>query len=430
MTVLLVFAAVLLGAVLLSDLANRSLLSTAVLFLVAGFVLGPEVTGVLPGGGSEDDLVQRLAELALFAVLLTDGMRAGVRQLASAWRLPGRALLLGMPLVFILTTLAAWAIAGLGLAEAALLGAVLAPTDPVFASAIVGREEVPARLRHLLNVESGINDGLALPVVLVLLSVLGGDSATAGFLASELAGGLAIGVVVPYVAVRLEGSRWLAADAAHRALLVVAVGVLVFALCQTLHANLFLAAFATGITMVSVAPQLTAAFHDLGELAAELLKLAALLVFGASISPEFLGEIPLAGWVFALVTLLLVRPVALQVALFRSALTRPERVVAGWFGPKGFASVVYGLLVVESDIPVADELFHLTALVIVASMIAHSSTDVAVAHWFARADREAERELAPEQRRLREQADAAAADAEGDPERTGDWGASRQVADE
>ena len=178
MTVLLVFAAVLLGAVLLSDLAQRSVLSTAVLFLAAGFVLGPSLVGVLPAGGADEDLVRRLAELALFAVLLTDGARVGARQLVSAWGLPGRALLLGMPLVFVLTALAAWGIAGLGWVEAALLGAVLAPTDPVFASAIVGREEVPARLRHLLNVESGINDGLALPVVLVLLSVLGGESTT------------------------------------------------------------------------------------------------------------------------------------------------------------------------------------------------------------------------------------------------------------
>lgn len=414
MTVLLVFAAVLLGAVLLSDLANRSLLSTAVLFLVAGFVLGPALGGVLPAGGGEDDLVQRLAELALFAVLLTDGMRAGVGQLTSAWRLPGRALLLGMPLVFALTTLAAWGIAGLGLTEAALLGAVLTPTDPVFASAIVGRTEVPARLRHLLNVESGVNDGLALPVVLVLLSVLGGESTSAAFLASELAAGLAIGVAVPYVAIRLEGSRWLATDPGHRALLVVAVGLLVFALAETFHANLFLAAFAAGVTTVSVAPELSKAFHDLGELVAELLKLAALLVFGASISPGFLGEIPLAGWLFALITLLFVRPVALQIALVHSQLTRPERLVAGWFGPKGFASVVYGLLVVESDIPVADEIFHLTALVIVASMIAHSSTDVAVARWFARADREAELELDPEQRRARKEAELAATTAEGD----------------
>lgn len=386
MTLLLVFAIVLLVAVLLSELADRSILSTAVLFLAAGFLLGPAVGGVLPAAGAEEELVQRLAELALFSVLLTDGMRSGARQLRAAWRLPGRALLLGMPLVFALTTLAGWGITGVTLIEAALLGAVLAPTDPVFASAIIGREEVPARLRHLLNVESGINDGLALPVVLVLLSVLGGHHTSGADLVTELAFGIVIGVVIPWIAIRLEASRWFGAHTSHRLILVVAIGVLIFALAELVHANLFLAAYAAGVTIATVGPQLATAFHDLGELTAELLKLAALLVFGASISPQFIAEIPWTGWVFALVTLVLVRPAALQVAFIGSRLDQPERLVAGWFGPKGFASVVYGLLVAESGIAAADTLFHLIALVIVASILAHSSTDVAVARWFVHAE--------------------------------------------
>lgn len=390
MTLLLVFAGVLLTAVLLSELASRSVLSTAVVFLVAGFALGPAVVGALPAAGADEDVVMRLAELALFAVLLTDGMRSGVRQLASAWRLPGRALLLGMPIVFVANTLASWAITDLTLMEAALLGAVLTPTDPVFASAIVGREEVPARLRYLLNVESGINDGLALPVVLVLLSILGGDHTSAGSLVSELAFGVAIGVAIPWVAIRLESSRWFSAYEEHRLLLVVAVALLVFATTKVLHANLFLAAFASGTTLASTDADVSEAFHPFGEVIAELFKLAALLVFGASISPGFIAEIPVAGWLLAVVVLLFVRPLALQIALFRSRLDRKERIAAGWFGPKGFASVVYGLIVAESGIEAADRLFHLIALVVVASMIAHSSTDVAVARWFARAEAEAD----------------------------------------
>lgn len=114
-----------------------------------------------------------LAELALFSVLFTDGMRVGWRDLRSAWREPGRALLLGLPLTVLVTAVLAHVVAGLPWLHAFLVGAVLAPTDPVFAAAIVGREEVPRRLRHLLNVESGVNDGLVLPVVLVLLAAAG-----------------------------------------------------------------------------------------------------------------------------------------------------------------------------------------------------------------------------------------------------------------
>jgi NhaP-type Na+/H+ and K+/H+ antiporter len=117
---------------------------------------------------------------------------------------------------------------------------------------------------------------------------------------------------------------------------------------------------------------------------AELLKLAALLVFGCLISPAFLAEIPARGYVFALLTLVAVRPLALAVALFRSRLDWREWVAAAWFGPKGFASVVYGLLILRADVPRGNELFHLIAIVTAASVVAHSSTDVLVARWFER----------------------------------------------
>ncbi|HEY0699137.1 MAG TPA: cation:proton antiporter, partial [Micromonospora sp.] len=139
---LFAFAAVLLLAVLLSSLAHRTILSTAVLFLAAGFVLGSEATGVLdvtPGS----PIVASLAELALFAVLFTDGMRVGWADLRSAWRLPGRALGWGLPLTLLVTALLAHFVAGLDWPESLLLGAILAPTDPVFAAALVGNDRVP-----------------------------------------------------------------------------------------------------------------------------------------------------------------------------------------------------------------------------------------------------------------------------------------------
>jgi len=393
-TLLLAFAVLLFVAVLFSGLAHRTVLSTAVLFLVAGFVLGDGVTGVLllqP----DDEIVVGLAELALFSVLFTDGMRVGIRDLGRAWRLPGRALVLGMPLTFGVTALLAHTVAGLPWTESMLVGAVLAPTDPVFASAIVGRPEVPARLRSLLNVESGLNDGLALPVVVVLLSVLSRESVSATELLGELALGVLIGVAVPAVAVRLISSRFTAATPLYDALGGLSIGLMVLALAEVTHANLFLAAFSAGITVATLAPAVERSFGEFGELVTELLKLAAILVFGALISPAFLGEIPPSGYVFALLALLLARPVAIFVSLLRSGLPYPEQAVAAWFGPKGFASVVYGLLILEAEVERGDEVFHLVALVIVASILAHSSTDVPIAHAFAR--RQAEQEQEQEQ---------------------------------
>ena len=383
---LVCFAALLVVGVLLSELANRTVLSTAVLFLVGGFVLGPGVLGVLDVR-SGDPAVSVLAELALFSVLFSDGMRVGVRELRSAWRLPGRALVLGLPFTLLITAALAHWVAGLPWLESLLLGAVLSPTDPVFAAAIVGRREVPGRLRHLLNVESGVNDGLALPIVLVLLAAAGGTETSGWTLVEELALGLAIGVVVPWVVLRLERLPFLSSVTHLQPLLPAALGLLVLGLCLTTHANLFLGAFAAGATVATMSEQFRMEFEQLGELVAAQLKLVAVLVFGALMTPSFLvQEISWQGWAFAVLALVLARPAALWVAFWGSGLSRREQAAAMWFGPKGFASVVYGLIVLESGIDLADELFHLTALTVSLSILAHSSTDVLVARQFVTED--------------------------------------------
>ena len=382
MTLLLIFSVVLLLAVLVSALAHRTILSTAVLFLAAGFLIGDGVFGLVELTPASP-LVSTLAELALFAVLFTDGMRVGWADLRSAWRLPGRALGWGLPLTLLVTALLAHYVAGLAWPEALLVGAILAPTDPVFAAALVGNEKVPPRLRRLLNVESGVNDGLALPFVVVLLAVAAGsDDLHLGALGWELALGIAIGIAVPWAAIRLERTRWFAVSPQYLPLNAVAIGLLVLALGKATHGNLFLAAFAAGITVATVGQAQREAFEQFGELVAEVLKLGALLVFGALISPAFLGDIPWTGWVFAVLALVAARPVALWVSFLRARLGWREQLAAMWFGPKGFASVVYGLLVLAAGIAAADEIFHLVALTIVMSIVAHSSTDVVVARTF------------------------------------------------
>jgi NhaP-type Na+/H+ or K+/H+ antiporter len=381
---LLAFAVVLLLAVLVSSLAHRTILSTAVLFLVAGAALGPQGAGLIDVTPSSR-VVATLAELALFTVLFTDGMRVGWTDLRQAWRLPGRALGWGLPLTLLATALLARLVAGLDWPHALLIGAILAPTDPVFAAALVGNDKVPARLRHLLNVESGVNDGLALPFVVLFLALAAGSrNLHLGELGVELVVGLAIGVGVPWLAIRLERTRLFAASTAYEPLNAVAIGLVVLALGKATHGNLFLAAFAAGITVATLGPRQREAFEHFGELIAELFKLAALLVFGALISWRFLAEIHWTGWVFAILALVVARPVALWLSFLRSGLSMREQFAAMWFGPKGFASVVYGLLVLEAAVPAADEVFHLVALTIVLSILAHSSTDILVARSFER----------------------------------------------
>ena len=210
----------------------------------------------------------------------------------------------------------------------------------------------------------------------------GSDDLHLGELALEVALGLVVGVVIPVAAILLERTRFFAASTAYEPLNGLAIGLLVLAVAQVTHANLFLAAFAAGITVATFGPRQRAAFEHFGENIAELFKLAALLVFGALISLEFLGDISWAGWVFAVLAIFVARPVALWLSFLRSGLDMREQAAAMWFGPKGFASVVYGLLVLESGIPAADEIFHLVALTIVISIVLHSSTDVVVARAF------------------------------------------------
>ncbi len=392
MTEVFAFAVLLLIAVLVSGLAHRTILSTAVIFLIGGYLLSGDVLGIV-SVGTDDPVLEQFVELALFAVLFTDGMLLGFRDLRTSWRLPGRALLLGMPLTFLLLTLFAYGLFDLTWAEALLIGAVLSPTDPVFASAIVGRQEVPLRLRRMLNVESGINDGLALPVVIILLTIIGGESVHYNELILEVALGVAIGIVIPFVALRLERLSIFSAELVYEPLNTFAIGLLVFTIAELTHANPFLAAFAAGITVSTVAPRFRDAFHHFGELIAEILKLAALFLFGALIMFSFVTDIGWTGLLFAVLMIAISRPLVILVVLIHSGLTWREKIAAMWFGPKGFASVAYGLLILGTPVQNFDFvnndrefIFHVIAIAIVISILAHSSTDVIVAEWFVHDD--------------------------------------------
>ena len=380
MTLVLIYAATLLAAVLLSGLARRSILSTTVIFLAAGFLTGniPGLVRLRP----TDESVRLMSELALFSVLFTDGMRIQQSELRSTWRLPSRALLLGLPLTLLFTAVLAKILVGIPWTEALLLGAVLSPTDPVLATAIIGRQEVPIRLRRLLNVESGLNDGLALPFVLILLQVVAKDSVQPQTIAFQILFGIALGVAIPLVAIWLERLDVFTATAQYEPLNGMAIGLLILGATSVTHSNSFLAAFVGGAVLSNVAPRISNSFNDLGEHVTEMLKLAAILLFGVLISITFLGEVSFGGYAFAVLALLLIRPLALAVALFRGGLSRYEWIAAAWFGPKGFASVVFGLLIVTQGTHDASLLFHVAAIVVALSIVLHSSTDVIVAEQF------------------------------------------------
>lgn len=381
MELVLAFGAVLLISVSLSGVAARTVLSTSLLFLLGGALLGNGGFGVVDIS-PKDSVVGILADVALFTVLLTDGQRANLPALKEGWRLSGRALGLGMPLTMALIAVPAHFLLGLDWTTAFLIGAILSPTDPVFAAAIVGREDVPLRVRRLLNVESGLNDGLALPFVLIFIALAEHEETHWAVIAGELAGGVAIGVAIPLLVALAWRTKILTAEPRLQPLGGLAIGVLVFATCHLTHANQYLAAFAAGATLATIDHVAAEHFEPFGELLSEITKFAALLLFGALITPNLLSHLSATEWILAVVIIVVVRPLAMFLSLLRTPLPRSEKLVAAWFGPKGFASVVYGLLVLQSSIPeqTAVLVFELVAITIAISIILHSSTDVPVAH--------------------------------------------------
>ncbi|MFF5980511.1 cation:proton antiporter [Streptomyces olindensis] len=385
MVLVAVFGVALLVAVLLSGLAARTVLSTSFLFLVGGALVSDGFLGLIHIT-PDSEIVATTADLALFAVLFTDGQHVSFSKLRANWRNPARALGLGMPLAFVFMALVTHFLVGLDWTTSFLVGAVLAPTDPVFASAIVGRKEVPAKLRELLNVESGINDGLALPIVLILIAAAGPTAGTAeaslGKIALELLLGLLFGVLLPLLVNGLVRFRLLGAEPKLQPLLPLATGIILYATCHLTHANPYLAAFSAGAVLVAVSPEAKEAFEPLGEALAELAKFAALLVFGALLTPQLFGDLSLGGYVTVVLAIVLIRPSSMLISLIGTHFNRREKLTAAWFGPKGFASVVYGLLVLQSGIPQAGEAYTLIAVCIAFSIIAHSSTDVPIARMF------------------------------------------------
>jgi sodium/hydrogen antiporter len=383
MHLLLVYAVTLFVAVLISGIARTTVLSVAVLFLASGIAAGAGWLGMPVSANPE--VLDKLAQFALFSVLFTDGMRTGgIAAIRREWHLAARALLGGMLLTIAGIAALAHFMAQLPWSWAFLIAAVLSPTDPVFVSVIFDVEEVPVRIKRLLNVESGLNDGLALPVVLLLLARVGTRHASLGELTGSLLLGIGLGVVIPLAGVYLQRRPIFTASGVFESLNAFALGLVVLAVAYVSGANLFLAAFAAGVTIISAEKQVADAFRHFGEIVAELMKLAALLVFGALLAPRLFDPIPPLHYVFIILAVFVVRMVAISISLIHSGPPLHEILTVGWFGPKGFASVVYGLLVLSIGTATAREVAHLIALGVASSIVVYSSTDVLMAAWYRR----------------------------------------------
>jgi sodium/hydrogen antiporter len=384
-----VFGVLLMAGALLSGLVRRSFLALAPIFVMAGFVLGQgglEVLDLAP----HSDFVQGLAVVALVLILFRDGLEVEEEMLQEAWHLPLRKLVLAMPLTAVLVALATHVLTDLDWTESLLLGALLSPTDPVLSSSVVTNPRVPRVIRHSLNLESGLNDGLALPAVLAFTAAAASrsDFVWWQFVLQDVFVGAVTGLVVAFVAARL-----MSRDAGPHQKGLYAVGV-AFAAYGTAvlppEGNGFIAVFVAAIAFGIWRPDIRECFETRSEDLLEVVKLGVFLVFGAIFTFDNLFEDGWAAVAIAAFTLLLARPIAVFVALTGAREVGTDgKAFMAWFGPKGVATMTFALFVLGSAAPEGPRIAELAALTVFVSIIAHGLTDHPGAEWMARRSEEA-----------------------------------------
>jgi NhaP-type Na+/H+ or K+/H+ antiporter len=386
--------AVISGCVIVWGLVSARLerweVTAPIAFLVLGLVTanGP-VTLIHLNLHSSD--IRSLAEITLALVLFADASRVNVKALRADMSLPARLLGLGLPLTIGAgTALAAGLFTGSGLWVAAALGAIVAPTDAALGASIVQDERVPAVVRRALNVESGLNDGIATPFVNLFLA---GALATeaihqpgVGRAAIDLLGGAALGIGIGFVGAvllsRAGRAGWSAAG--FRPLAVLALAVFAYATALVADINGFVAAFVAGMAFGSVVSDNE--LLGFAEEAGTLLSLLVWFLFGAvMVVPGFEA----AGWreaVFAVSALTVVRMAPVALALVGSGVDKATVAFIGWFGPRGLASVVFGLIAVDSLAPSDAQLVLAAVTVTVTlSVIVHGVTSSPLAGRYGRA---------------------------------------------
>lgn len=397
------FGVMLIVGALLSQLTERSILSLAAVFVLAGLALGRGGLGWLDFD-ARSSFVSGLAFAALIVILFRDGLEVDGEMLRREWRLPLRKLVLAMPLTAGLAAVAAHLLFGLGWTESFLLGALLAPTDPVLTSSIVTNPKVPRVVRHSLNLESGLNDGLALPAVLALAAALSASSSDFvwwRFVLQDIGLGFAFGIACGLLgSVLLPTGAGTPARARERAFGALGVAFATYGLTSLPpHGNGLVAVFVAAIVLGLRRPELSADFHRYAGTVLEVLKLGIFLVFGSLLTAQTFAR---DGWVaiaFVAFLLLLARPAAVWASLIRTRTDASTRLFMGWFGPRGVATMTFGLLVLQKHLTAGARIFDITALVVICSTIIHGATDTAGARWIA--DRAGDAE---EQANAREQA--------------------------
>jgi sodium/hydrogen antiporter len=389
--------AIIAGGVLVVAAISRRLTGTpvtaAMVFVAIGVLVGPLVLdGVTSAPASEG--VRRLAEVTLAVVLFADASRINPRVLRREFGVPLRLLGIGLPLTIAVGALLASVIfAHLSVTEAIVLAILLAPTDAALGEAVVTEPRLPSRIRQGLNVESGLNDGICVPLLLIALAAAEvEDKATSGHHAIRivveqigygLVGGVAAGLAVTAV-VMFAARRDLISDSWLQVIPVAGAG-LSYGIAAALGGSGFIAAFIAGAIFGGLVSAESKQASRLSEELGELLGGVTFLTFGAVLLGPALEHLSWQIVLYAVLSLTMARLLPVAIAMVGSGARVPTVAFLGWFGPRGLASIVFAVIVVEeAHLPGAQTILVTTYVTIVLSVLAHGITAAPLASRYAR----------------------------------------------
>ncbi len=389
---LVVFALVVFGFGLVARRVERMPLTAPMVFVLLGVVVGPLGVG-LARIDLEAEWVLYLAEITLGLILFTDASRIHLDHLREEGVLPLRLLSFGIPLAVLFGTgLAAVLLPTLGLWEMAILATILAPTDAALGEAVLTHPRVPSRIRQAINVEAGLNDGLALPLLFVFLALAspGGPEQTgtewATALAIQLGGGALVGVAVGWGAgtALSQAAARESTTPAFEKLAILAACLIAFGAAEMIEANGFIATFVGGLALGNTFRDGCSSLWDFAKTEGQALALVVFTVVGAVLTPRLVEGWSWSWLAYAAGSLLLVRMLAAGLSLVGSGLGRSSILFLAWFGPRGIATVIFLMLVLhEAALPGEREIVGVVTATVLLSVVLHGVTAAAFADRYA-----------------------------------------------
>lgn len=398
----------------ISRRVQNTIITLPMLYTFFGILLGGLVLDIIPLT-PESNLVEVIAELTLVIVLATDASRIDLRGLFRDHNLPTRLLGIGLPLTMIFGTIAAVLIfTDLSFWEAAILGVILSPTDASLGQSVVSNLKVPVRIRQTLNIESGLNDGIAMPFLLLAIAIAESEvmfAKPAAFLISVLVQiglGIVAGLVFGYLGTRFilwgQRSGWMSRN--YQKISSLALILLVYGLAELIGGNGFIAAFCFGLTSSNVAgKEESEDLYEFAEREVTILMLLTFLLFGAVMLPPAIAALNPEIVLYAVLSLTLVRMVSVGFSMVGEKVRSITTLFVGWFGPRGIASILYIFIVLESEsLPGLELIYSVVMITVLFSIYAHGITAAPAADRYGRRMSELDRaeNAAPENQEVTE----------------------------